>query len=92
VKVKGKKKAVELIQLLERDYSLEGLKLFAEGRDLYRQQKWVNAIRKFEEANKLLALNGGMDGPCEIFIERCQMFQKEPPAADWDGSWEMDSK
>lgn len=97
VKVKGKKKSVELIQVLDRPYSEEGLRLFDEGRALYRQQIWHEAIQSFRDANALLAVKDQAgkeqnDGPCEVFIERCEMFQKEPPAADWDGSWEMDSK
>lgn len=93
VKVKGKKKAVELIQLLERQYPAESLALFAEGRSLYQKQKWDEAISKFEECNKIVKeAFGKADGPSEIFIERCQGFKAEPPEADWDGSWEMDSK
>jgi adenylate cyclase len=93
VKVKGKKKSVELLQLLERELPAEGLKLFDQGRALYRKQQWKEAIECFQSANRLLAPNANQsDGPCEVFIERCEMFQKEPPPADWDGSWEMDSK
>jgi adenylate cyclase len=93
VKVKGKKKAVELIQLLEREYSSEGLKLFDQGRDFYRKQQWIEAIECFKSANRLLALDPQQsDGPCGVFIERCEIFLKDPPASNWDGSWEMDSK
>ena len=93
VKVKGKKNAVELIHLLERDYSAEGLQLFQEGRALYRSQNWIEASAKFELANQLLALSPEVpDGPSQIYIERCLIFQTTPPETDWDGSWEMDSK
>ena len=93
VKVKGKKQAVELIQLLEKQTPPEGIQLFAEARVLYTQQKWDEAIAKFEAANQLiLASCGQPDTPCEVFIERCRLFKVEPPEPDWDGSWEMDSK
>ncbi len=93
VKVKGKKKAVELIQLLEHEYSSEGLKFFQEGRELYTKQKWDEAMAKFEQANQTLRMSPDkMDGPCEVFMERCLEFKKNPPATDWDGSWEMTSK
>lgn len=93
VKVKGKEKAVELIQVLDRDLSLEGLKYFLEGRILYQSQKWDEAIEVFENANRLLALDSEHpDGPCELFIERCRMFKENPPSPAWDGSWKMDTK
>jgi adenylate cyclase len=93
VKVKGKKKAVELIQVLERPLAEDGLKLFSEGRELYKSQKWDEAIQTFEAANKILAPSADqMDGPCEVYIGRCRDFKNEPPEAEWDGSWEMDSK
>ncbi|HUP55884.1 MAG TPA: adenylate/guanylate cyclase domain-containing protein, partial [Bdellovibrionota bacterium] len=93
VKVKGKKTAVELIQVLERDMPDEGLRLWDTAIELYRAQKWDEAIDKFLAASaKLSAQADELDGPCEIFIERCQEFQKSPPPANWDGSWEMTSK
>jgi adenylate cyclase len=93
VKVKGKKKTVELIQILDRPYPEEGLQLFSEGRRLYQHQKWQEAIQKFEGANRLISKAIGKDdGPCLVFLERCKDFEQNPPAQDWDGSWEMDSK
>ena len=93
VKVKGKKKAVELIQVLEHDYDSEGLKLFDEGRKLYTAQKWDEAIAIFKSANAKLAPSADkMDGPCQVYLERCEDFKKTPPETGWDGSWEMHSK
>lgn len=93
VKVKGKKKAVELIQVLEREYSADGLKLFEEARQLYNKQQWDQAIEKFTQANEVLKpAPDQMDGPCEMYLERCKEFKINPPAADWDGSWVMTSK
>jgi adenylate cyclase len=89
VKVKGKKNAVELIQLTEGTLSELGMKLFEEGQKLYAQQQWDSAIAKFNEANHAF---GGKDGPCAVYIERCEDFKKAPPESDWDGSWEMHSK
>ena len=89
VKVKGKKIAVELIQLTEGQLSEIGLKLFEEGKRLYTEQKWDAAIAKFTEANHAL---GGGDGPCGVYIERCEEFKKIAPEAAWDGAWEMHSK
>jgi adenylate cyclase len=93
VKVKGKKTAVELIQIMDRPASGEGQKLFAEAVELYRAQRWDEATLRFEQASPHFSPpEGKMDGPCEVYIERCQDFKKAPPAPGWDGSWEMTSK
>ena len=93
VKVKGKKKAVELIQVLDRPHPEEGLKLFDEARQLYTKQEWDAATEKFNAANAILAPSPTKrDGPCEVYLERCAEFKKNPPGAEWDGSWEMHSK
>ncbi len=88
VKVKGKDEAVELVQILEREYAIDGLRLFEEGRQYYLARNWAEAIEKFKEAEAKLS----QDGPCEVYIERCMEFQKQPPETDWDGSWRMTTK
>lgn len=93
-KVKGKKNAVELIQILERDFAPQGLAAFEEGRQLYIQRQWDAALSQFQKAATLLRSVDGEqeDGPCQLFIERCEKFRQTPPDSDWDGSWEMTSK
>lgn len=93
VKVKGKKNAVELIQVLDQNIPDEALKLFEEGRILYTQQKWDEAIEKFSEADRLVqTFLGDEDGPSREYLQRCQDFKLSPPSAQWDGSWEMHTK
>ena len=93
VKVKGKKNAVELIQIFEKEVSAEGLARFAEGRELYRACRWDDAAEKFKVSSLLLASGPDvLDGPSGVFLERCEYFKGNPPSDDWDGSWEMDSK
>ena len=93
VKVKGKKTAVELIELIPEGFSTEALQLFNEGRALYHDRKWDEAIAKFEAADRLLSPEEGThDGPCETYLERCRKFKFTPPEADWDGSWKMETK
>ncbi|MEK6579200.1 MAG: adenylate/guanylate cyclase domain-containing protein [Bdellovibrionota bacterium] len=93
VKVKGKKNAIELIELLEIPPDPEGLKLFDEGRKLYREQKWSEAIKKFQAASNLISGSAEKnDGPCDLFAERCEFLGKNPPGPAWDGIWEMEHK
>jgi len=94
VKVKGKKLAVELIEIYEQDRKPAGTARFEEARKLYTQQKWEEAIAAFREAITLFKELDGIeeDGPSLMYIERCEDFKKAPPGTDWDGSWEMHSK
>jgi adenylate cyclase len=92
-KPKGKNTAVELIEILDRDCVPEGLKLFEDGRKLYADREWDRAITRFREAESLLRQSGDAhDGPCDMFVKRCEKFKADPPPADWDGSWKMDEK
>ncbi len=92
VKVKGKKVAVELIQVLDIEMPKDGLETFLNARELYAAKKWDEAIAKFEISAKTLALDGKEDEMSHEFIERCREFKVNPPAADWDGAWVMTTK
>jgi adenylate cyclase len=92
VKVKGKKEAVELIQVLEREYDPEGLKLFEEARQLYLEQHWDDAIDRFKLANEKLKFQGQDDGPTAMYLERCAELKTTGVESDWDGAWKMTSK
>jgi adenylate cyclase len=93
VKVKGKKKAVEIVEIFHREIPDDAKYFFEKGRTLYAEQKWDDAILAFQEASRMVneAL-GETDGPSTTYISRCEKFKKAPPASDWDGSWEFDSK
>ena len=88
VKVKGKKQAVELIEVLTRDFDPATLATYAEARALYTEQKWDDAIEKFRQVIDKM----GGDGPAELFIDRCEYFKLNPPEKDWDGAWTMTTK
>lgn len=93
VKVKGKKQAVELIQVLEKDLPQEALDAFEKGRQEYLQKNWDQAIALFAQSNEhVKKVTGQEDGPSLLYVERCQEFKLRPPNADWDGSWEMHTK
>ncbi|MFN7685315.1 MAG: CHASE2 domain-containing protein, partial [Oligoflexia bacterium] len=92
VKVKGKKSAVELIQVFERDFDAEGLKLFESARAAYSQQSWDQAIELFRKANQKLSYLGTDDGPCMMYIERCEELKTTGVEPNWDGAWKMTSK
>jgi adenylate cyclase len=93
VKVKGKQNAVELIQLLDRDYPRDGLETFERARKFYLDRQWDAAAEAFGQADRLIAKAlGSADGPSRMYLERISELREHPPAPDWDGAWEMHSK
>jgi adenylate cyclase len=73
-------------ELTERQLALR--ERYAEGLAAYRERRWDDARRAFQAA--LEAVPG--DGPSMAMVARVDNFQVNPPAADWDGSWQLDQK
>jgi adenylate cyclase len=94
VVVKGKTKPVAIYEVLdyhtEESYPqmIDAMRHFKSGLVKYRQQKWNDAKGEFGE---VLALNDH-DKAAKMYIERCDHFLANPPGADWDGVWVMESK
>ena len=94
VVVKGKTKPVAIHEILDyhTDESypqmIDALRHFKSGLVKYRQQKWNDAKGEFGE---VLALNG-QDQAATLYIARCDHFLANPPGAEWDGVWVMESK
>ena len=94
VVVKGKTRPVAVHEILdyhtEESYPqiIDALRHFKSGLMKYRQQKWNDAKAEFGE---VLALNEH-DKPAKLYVERCEHFIANPPGADWDGVWVMESK
>ena len=64
------------------------LDLYNEGLELYKTQKFQEAMDKF---NKALEIKPD-DGPAKLYLDRCEMFLENPPGEDWDGVFTMTSK
>ena len=94
VVVKGKTQPVAIYEIL--DYHtdetypnlIDALGHFRNGLTRYRQRKWEDAVRLFEE---VLAINPN-DKPARLYIERSRYFMEHPPGDDWNGVWVMESK
>jgi hypothetical protein len=50
---------------------------------MYRGRQFAEAASRFETAAREI---GGRDFLCEMYLERCGAFIRQPPPADWDGS------
>lgn len=64
------------------------LDLFRQGRELYKQKDFKEAMNRFAEALK----NDPEDGPSKVFYARCKYYLENPPEEDWDGVWVMHEK
>ncbi len=90
--VKGKRTPVRIFELLrERDKSSdrdhEIKRVFEEGLSLYRGQVWAGAEKCF-----FFLKEKYQDGPSEVFLNRIQAYRSAPPAADWDGVFNLTVK
>lgn len=89
VKVKGKTNIVELYELicLAKDVTTELKKEIAEyndALDLYFEQKWDDALKKFESLHK----NYSDMRLYKIYIERISNYKINAPHQPWDGAYE----
>ena len=61
---------------------------YSDGLLAYRAQRWDEARSAFGAA--LQAVPG--DGPSAALLKRIDDLQKNPPAPDWDGTWQFEAK
>lgn len=66
----------------------ELLKYYNLGLTAYKQRKWDEAIRSFDQALKIDA----NDGPSDVYLKRAKQYKESPPADDWDGVFIMTTK
>jgi adenylate cyclase len=61
---------------------------YADGLLAYRAQRWDQARAAFQAALEAVPT----DGPSAALLSRIDHLQKNPPGADWDGAWRLESK
>ena len=93
VRVVGIEEPVRLYELIDEKSAtnadtLEAIELFHRGQELFESRQWDAAAAQFRKVQKILP----GDGPSEEFIKRCQGFKKNPPAASWDGVFNLSVK
>ncbi len=93
VAVKGKAQPVAVYELIGRPgqfgrFTPELLAVYERGIQLYRAQQFEGAAAAFREV--LAAVPN--DGPCMMYLERCQDLVAAPPPRDWDGVYVMTHK
>jgi adenylate cyclase len=94
IRVKGKNEPVKVFEVLDHHdkQSFPDIEAVIDhthkGIDLYRQQRWTEAIEEFEQAIRLHR----KDELCKLYVCRCHYFIKNPPGPCWDGVWVMKTK
>jgi len=88
IKVKGKKLPVRIYELIGARGEIP-----PERREVVR--KFEAALsdfrgRKFREAAEAFRSLG--DAASGVYVDLCERYVKDPPAADWDGSYQMEHK
>ncbi len=91
VQVKGRKEPVLILQPIglasECSAAQKSLcESFEQAVQLYSQQKWDAAEAAFLTYQQAITqFSSSSDRPAEIYLERIEIFKKNPPAALWDG-------
>lgn len=93
VRVKGKTLPVSIYQLVgEKSYVsseyMAAIDYFHKGLQLYRKQKWDEAIEVFKTVT---AMNHSIYA-ADLYIERATELKNDPPPSEWDGVFTMKTK
>lgn len=92
--VKGKTRPVKIYELIDdevdrvRDDKKKLVELYCTGISKYRDREWRIAAEFFERA---LSIDSS-DYPSEMYLERSKVYEIEPPPADWNGVFVMQTK
>jgi len=86
IKVKGKDTPVRVFELMSEDMP-ELLEGFSMALSLYRDMRFDDALRIFEELSRRFN-----DGPSATYIERCRLLKESPPPEGWDRVYEAKTK
>ena len=98
VVVKGKNEPVKVYELISTKGNLppgyeELLVAYHHALELYRAQKWEEALAAFRDSDSKEDMFPGRSmNPSRVYIDRCEYFMENPPGEDWDGSWTLTSK
>ncbi len=88
VRVVGRAEPVRIFEPLSPEADSEMVRLFEQGVEAYRSRAFPEAIECFEETLR----RAPGDEPARIFLGRCRLFLREPPAPDWDGVFDLHVK
>ena len=94
ISVKGRLEPLKTFELLQ---ELNGtidpafkqfLESYTEALRFYKERRWADARRKFEEALSLRP----HDQPTRLYVERTTLYESNPPPEDWNGVFVLKTK
>jgi adenylate cyclase len=93
VRVKGRDEPLAVYEVLARRADANGalaerLQAWDGALALYRGRRWFEAVAAFAD----LVAKDSADGPSRLYLERSRALDARPPAADWDGVYEAETK
>jgi adenylate cyclase len=93
IRVVGKTEPVSIYELLGKKGTLpdkiyDMLEKYNQGREFFINQDWKEARQMFKQGLKIVS----DDGPCKIYVERCDNYIKNPPKRGWDGVYVLKGK
>jgi len=93
IKVVGKAEPVKIYELLGYpadldDPMIQAAETYRRGLQAYRARQWESARQFFEAALSVRP----EDTPNRTMLDRCHVYQTDPPPSDWDGSFSMTTK
>lgn len=87
VKVKGKDIPITIYELCV-DFNENFVNKYEKALQLYLKRDFKNALKEFENANRLRK----KDLASKLFIERCKEYIRSPPGREWKGEFVMKEK
>jgi adenylate cyclase len=89
IRVKGKAKPIAVYEVMAISGALTSIQRaarekFVQGLQLYRQRQFAAAKSYFARTLELLSY----DGPTQLYLRRCEMYEEHPPPDTWDGALE----
>ena len=93
IRVVGIEEPLEIYELLTENSNLDQTALalkthYEEALQFYFSQNWAQAQASVRHCLEINA----EDGPSLVMLKRIESFQDAPPAGDWDGVWQLESK
>ena len=93
VRVVGVSEPVRLYELMDEKGAIDEetrnlCEGYTEAHGLFESRNWEEAQKRFIELGEMYP----EDGPVKYYLERCKSFMKKPPAADWDGVFNLTRK
>ena len=94
VKVKGKNKAVEILEILNGnsqriiELKIKLRPIFEQGIEYYSKKKFDKALENF----KKVLMEDPKDKASELYVDRCEFYIKNGVSHEWDGVEKLDFK